>query len=56
LIERKLDKTIVNVDAAISNAGTTALEVLEKAPGVMVDKDGNISLKRQTGRYDYVGW
>ncbi len=49
LIERKLDKTIVNVDAAISNAGTTALEVLEKAPGVMVDKDGNISLKGKQG-------
>ena len=29
-IERKIDKTIVNVDAAISNAGTTALEVLKK--------------------------
>lgn len=25
--------------------GATALEVLEKAPGVTVDKDGNISLK-----------
>ena len=49
LIERKLDKTIVNVDAAITNAGSTALEMLEKAPGVTVDKDGNISLKGKQG-------
>lgn len=39
------DKTIVNVEAGITNAGTTVLEVLEKSPGVTVDKDGNISLK-----------
>ncbi len=49
LIEHKLDKTIVNVDAGITNAGSTALEVLEKAPGVSVDKDGNISLKGKQG-------
>jgi iron complex outermembrane recepter protein len=49
LIERKLDRTIVNVDAMISNTGSTALEVLEKAPGVTVDKDGNISLKGKQG-------
>jgi iron complex outermembrane recepter protein len=48
-IERKIDRTIVNVDAAISNAGTTALEVLEKSPGVTVDKDGNVSLKGKAG-------
>lgn len=44
-IEQRIDKTIVNVDAAVTNVGATALEVLEKSPGVMVDKDGNISLK-----------
>ena len=48
-IERKIDRTIINVAAAISNAGTTALEVLEKSPGVTVDKDGNISLKGKQG-------
>ena len=48
-IERKIDRTIINVDAAITNAGTTALEVLEKSPGVTVDKDGNISLKGKQG-------
>lgn len=48
-IERKIDKTILNVDALISNAGSTAMEVLEKAPGVSVDKDGRISLKGKQG-------
>src|SRR5665647_1532227 len=48
-IERKIDRTVINVDASITNAGTTALEVLEKAPGVTVDKDGNVSLKGKQG-------
>ncbi|MFM9644424.1 TonB-dependent receptor plug domain-containing protein, partial [Streptomyces turgidiscabies] len=33
------------MDASVTNVGSTALEVLEKTPGVSVDKDGNISLK-----------
>ena len=48
-IEQKIDRTVVNVDASISNVGATALEVLEKSPGVTVDKDGNISLKGKSG-------
>jgi len=54
LIERKLDRTIVNVDASITSTGSTALEVLEKAPGVTVDKDGNISLKGKAGVVIYL--
>jgi hypothetical protein len=54
LIERKLDRTIVNVDASITSAGSTALEILEKAPGVVVDKDGNISLKGKSGVVIYL--
>ena len=48
-IERKADRTIINVDASLTNAGSTAMEVLEKSPGVSVDKDGNISLKGKQG-------
>lgn len=48
-IERKIDRTVINVDASISNEGTTAMDVLEKSPGVSVDKDGNISLKGKQG-------
>ncbi len=53
-IERKLDRTIVNVDASITNTGSTALEVLEKSPGISVDKDGNISLKGKQGVIIYL--
>ncbi|HSC36277.1 MAG TPA: outer membrane beta-barrel family protein, partial [Chitinophagaceae bacterium] len=31
------------------NVGATALEVLEKSPGITLDKDGNISLKGKQG-------
>ena len=48
-VEQKIDRTIVNVEAAVTNAGASALEVLEKSPGIMVDKDGNISLKGKEG-------
>lgn len=48
-IEQKLDRTVVNVEASPTNAGATALEVLEKSPGVSVDNDGNISLKGKQG-------
>jgi outer membrane receptor protein involved in Fe transport len=44
-IEQKIDKMVVNVDAAVTNAGTNILEVLEKSPGITVDGDGKISLK-----------
>lgn len=49
LIEQKIDRTVVNVDASITNTGSNALEVLEKSPGISVDKDGNISLKGKEG-------
>ena len=49
LIENKIDRTVVNVDAAPTNAGANALEVLEKSPGITVDNDGNISLKGKQG-------
>jgi hypothetical protein len=48
-IEQKIDRTVVNVNALISNTGSNALEVLEKAPGVVVDADGNISYKGKGG-------
>lgn len=48
-IERHLDKLVVNVENSIVAAGNTALEVLKRSPGVIVDKDGNISLKGKSG-------
>jgi iron complex outermembrane recepter protein len=48
-IEQKIDRTIINVESSISNTGSNALEVLEKSPGITLDKDGNISLKGRQG-------
>lgn len=48
-IEQKIDRTIINVESSISNTGSNALEVLEKSPGITMDKDGNISLKGRQG-------
>ncbi len=48
-VERKLDKTIVNVDAMLSSAGSDAMEILEKAPGITVDQNGTITFKGKTG-------
>lgn len=49
LVEQKIDRTIINVEASVTNVGSSALEVLEKSPGISVDKDGNISLKGKAG-------
>ncbi|MHA4896836.1 outer membrane beta-barrel protein [Pedobacter sp. PWIIR3] len=46
---KKMDRVVVNVDALISNAGTSALDVLEKSPGVQVDQNGVVSLKGKQG-------
>ena len=53
-LEQKIDRTVVNVDALISNAGTTALEVLEKSPGVAIDQAGQISFHGKSGVAIYV--
>lgn len=49
LIENKIDRTVVNVESSITNTGGTAIDVLEKSPGIIVDNDGNISLKGKAG-------
>jgi hypothetical protein len=49
IIERKIDKTVINIDGSILNAGGTAMDILEASPGISVDKDGNISLKGKSG-------
>jgi iron complex outermembrane recepter protein len=54
LIEQKIDRTIVNVEASVTNVGSSAMEVLEKSPGISVDKDGNISLKGKQGVQIYI--
>ncbi|MFT3680764.1 MAG: TonB dependent receptor [Ferruginibacter sp.] len=48
-VQHTQGKVILNVEAAVTNVGTTVLEVLEKSPGVMVDRNGGIALKGKAG-------
>src|SRR6185503_10027977 len=48
-IDTKIDKTVVNVESSPTSAGSTALDILEKSPGITVDNDGNISLRGKQG-------
>ncbi|MDF7820697.1 outer membrane beta-barrel family protein [Runella sp. MFBS21] len=49
LVEQQIDRTVLNIENSILAEGNTALELLEKAPGVTLDDDGNIALKGRTG-------
>jgi len=49
LIEHKVDRTVMNVENSVLAAGNSAMDILERAPGVSVDKDDNISLKGKQG-------
>jgi len=49
IVEVKADKTILNVEGTINAVGQDALELLRKSPGVMVDKDDNLSLAGKNG-------
>ncbi|WP_462267475.1 TonB-dependent receptor domain-containing protein [Mucilaginibacter sp.] len=49
LIERQADKTVMNVENSVLAAGNSAIEILQRAPGVTIDKDDNISLKGKQG-------
>ncbi|MCW3110933.1 MAG: TonB-dependent receptor plug [Segetibacter sp.] len=50
LFEQRIDRTIMNVANSIIASGSTALEVLEKAPGVTVDRQNDqISLRGKEG-------
>jgi len=49
LVEVRSDKIVFNVENSINSTGSTALELLQKAPGVMVDNNDNILLKGRGG-------
>ncbi|HKH60888.1 MAG TPA: TonB-dependent receptor [Flavitalea sp.] len=42
LFEQKIDRTVINVKSSITSAGTTALDVLERSPGIVVNRQNNI--------------
>lgn len=54
MVEVKADKTILNVEGTINAVGNDGLELLRKSPGVIVDKDDNLSLAGKTGVQVYI--
>ena len=44
LVEMKIDKLVMNVSQSAFAQGSNALDLIKKAPGVTIDKDGNITL------------
>lgn len=54
MMEVKADRTIFNVESSINATGSTAMELLQKSPGVLVDKDDNISMKGKNGVRIYI--
>ena len=41
LFEQKIDRMLINVENSITAAGATALEILERSPGVVVNRQNN---------------
>lgn len=49
-LEQKIDRTVVNVANSIVASGSTVLEVLEKSPGITIDRQNDqISLRGKEG-------
>ncbi len=54
-IEQQVDKMVLNVENSIVSSGSTALEVLEKAPGVTIDRQNDqIKLRGKSGVVVYI--
>lgn len=49
LVERKADKIVYNVENSLEAPSNDALAVMQKAPGISVDADGNISMRGKKG-------
>lgn len=54
LIVVKADRTVFNTAGNIASAGSNGLELLRKAPGVMIDNDENIMLRGRSGTIVYM--
>ncbi len=50
LFEQKIDRMVINVESSIVSSGSSALEILERSPGVLVNRQSNaISLAGKDG-------
>jgi outer membrane receptor protein involved in Fe transport len=48
-IQKLNDRIVVNVASSMVNAGSSAIEVLERSPGITIDQNDNISLRGRAG-------
>ena len=48
-IQKLTDRIVVNVDNSIISAGSSAMDVLERSPGVNIDQNDVISLQGKQG-------
>jgi len=50
LFEQKIDRLVVNVQSSITSSGNTVLDVLQKSPGVVVNRQNNtIAMNGKSG-------
>ena len=50
LFEQKIDRLVVNVQRSITSSGSSVLQVLEKSPGIQVNRHSNtLSMSGKTG-------
>ncbi len=54
LIEVKADKMVVNVEGTVNATGNDGIDLLRRSPGVLVDKDDNISMSGKSGVEVYI--
>ncbi len=54
ILEVKPDRTVFNVQGTVNSAGQNAIELLRKAPGVLVDNNNNISVLSRSGVLVYI--
>ena len=48
-IQQMTDRIVVNVENSVINAGSSAFDVLERSPGVLIDANDNISMRGKSG-------
>ena len=48
-IQQMTDRIVVNVENSVVNAGSSAFDVLERSPGVLIDVNDNISMRGKAG-------
>ncbi|MEZ4955114.1 MAG: outer membrane beta-barrel protein, partial [Saprospiraceae bacterium] len=54
MVEVKPDRTVFNVEGTINSVGADAIELLRKAPGVMVDNNNGINVLGRSGVLVYI--